>query len=241
MQPKHRKNQQSLESAYFLGSGRPMEIIWRTRESRGVRRISGVVYSWNSSYSFSLNSRKHTPGPVLPGDHGIHSYTSNLVNSRKHAPGPVLPGDHGIQLHLQLVMQHYNYDYRFKTCKMYRKRNLKRKEVLLQTAWHRDEPLCSPARPLRCSALARLIQNSCRRCILYLGSKLISFTLPESTINRTPSIVTDVSAMLVDTMHFLTPSGAMSKTYNQSAPNRFVIWLVLATDTKINHTQPHLF
>jgi hypothetical protein len=38
------------------------------------------------------------------------------------------------------------------------------------------------------------------------------FTFPESTTNRTPSIVTDVSAMLVDTMHLRTPSGGKSNT-----------------------------
>lgn len=38
-------------------------------------------------------------------------------------------------------------------------------------------------------------------------------TFPESTINLTPSIVTDVSAMFVDTMHFLTPSGEISNTW----------------------------
>ena len=37
-------------------------------------------------------------------------------------------------------------------------------------------------------------------------------TFPESTINLTPSIVTEVSAMFVDTIHFLTPSGAISNT-----------------------------
>ncbi len=70
----------------------------------------------------------------------------------------------------------------------------------------------SPALPFLCSALARLIQNSCSLCILHLGSKLISFTFPESTTNLTPSIVTDVSAMFVETMHFLIPSGGKSKT-----------------------------
>lgn len=40
-------------------------------------------------------------------------------------------------------------------------------------------------------------------------------TFPESTINLTPSIVTDVSAMFVDTIHFLTPSGEMSNTWEQ--------------------------
>lgn len=40
---------------------------------------------------------------------------------------------------------------------------------------------------------------------------LCDCTFPESTMNRTPSIVTEVSAMFVDTMHFLTPSGDMSK------------------------------
>lgn len=39
-----------------------------------------------------------------------------------------------------------------------------------------------------------------------------TFTFPESMINLTPSIVTDVSAMFVETIHFLTPSGAMSNT-----------------------------
>lgn len=37
-------------------------------------------------------------------------------------------------------------------------------------------------------------------------------TLPESTMNLTPSIVMDVSAMLVDIMHLRTPSGGTSNT-----------------------------
>lgn len=37
-------------------------------------------------------------------------------------------------------------------------------------------------------------------------------SLPESTTKRTPSIVTEVSAMLVEMMHFRTPAGAMSNT-----------------------------
>ena len=37
-------------------------------------------------------------------------------------------------------------------------------------------------------------------------------TLPESTINRIPSMVMEVSAMLVETIHFLTPSGDTSNT-----------------------------
>ena len=37
-------------------------------------------------------------------------------------------------------------------------------------------------------------------------------TFPESMIKRTPSMVTEVSAILVETMHFLTPSGAISNT-----------------------------
>lgn len=37
-------------------------------------------------------------------------------------------------------------------------------------------------------------------------------TVPESTTKRTPSMVTEVSAILVAMMHFLSPGGAMSKT-----------------------------
>lgn len=37
-------------------------------------------------------------------------------------------------------------------------------------------------------------------------------SIPESTTKRTPSIVTEVSAILVEMMHFLTPGGAMSNT-----------------------------
>ena len=37
-------------------------------------------------------------------------------------------------------------------------------------------------------------------------------TLPESITNLIPSIVIDVSAILVDITHFLTPSGATSNT-----------------------------
>lgn len=40
----------------------------------------------------------------------------------------------------------------------------------------------------------------------------IGVTVPESTTKRTPSMVTDVSAMFVAMMHFLNPGGAMSKT-----------------------------
>lgn len=65
-----------------------------------------------------------------------------------------------------------------------------------------------PALPLRWSALALLTQNSLSLCTLLVESKLISFTLPESTTNLMPSIVMEVSAILVDTIHFLVPSGA---------------------------------
>ena len=41
----------------------------------------------------------------------------------------------------------------------------------------------------------------------------VTLTFPESTTNLTPSIVTEVSAMFVEMMHFLTPSGAMSNTW----------------------------
>ena len=36
--------------------------------------------------------------------------------------------------------------------------------------------------------------------------------MPESTINLTPSIVMEVSAILVDIMHLRTPSGGTSNT-----------------------------
>ena len=39
-------------------------------------------------------------------------------------------------------------------------------------------------------------------------------TFPESTTKRTPSMVTDVSAMLVEMMHLRTPSGATSNTWD---------------------------
>ena len=45
-------------------------------------------------------------------------------------------------------------------------------------------------------------------------------TFPESTTNLTPSIVTDVSAILVEIMHFLTPSGATSNTLSCSSIER---------------------
>jgi len=41
-----------------------------------------------------------------------------------------------------------------------------------------------------------------------IGSYAISFTLPLSQTNLTPSMVTLVSAMLVEMMTFLMPSGA---------------------------------
>ena len=37
--------------------------------------------------------------------------------------------------------------------------------------------------------------------------------IPESATKRTPSMVTEVSAILVEMMHFLTPGGAMSNTW----------------------------
>lgn len=39
----------------------------------------------------------------------------------------------------------------------------------------------------------------------------LSLQYPESTTNMIPSTVRDVSAMFVATIHFLTPSGALSK------------------------------
>ena len=38
------------------------------------------------------------------------------------------------------------------------------------------------------------------------------WTFPESMMKRTPSMVTEVSAIFVDTMHFRTPSGGKSNT-----------------------------
>lgn len=35
-------------------------------------------------------------------------------------------------------------------------------------------------------------------------------------MKRTPSMVTEVSAMFVDTIHFLTPSGGKSNTYKKT-------------------------
>jgi len=40
---------------------------------------------------------------------------------------------------------------------------------------------------------------------MYIG--FLTLTFPESTTNLTPSIVIDVSAMFVDTIHFRTFSG----------------------------------
>lgn len=49
-----------------------------------------------------------------------------------------------------------------------------------------------------------------------MGSSVVQIIqtgrLPESTTKRTPSIVTEVSAIFVEMMHFLTPGGAMSNT-----------------------------
>lgn len=47
---------------------------------------------------------------------------------------------------------------------------------------------------------------------------LLTFNLqyPESITNMIPSTVSEVSAMLVATMHFLTPSGACKHTSHQS-------------------------
>lgn len=39
--------------------------------------------------------------------------------------------------------------------------------------------------------------------------------LPESTTKRIPSMVTEVSAMLVERMHFRTPGGATSNTWGR--------------------------
>lgn len=43
---------------------------------------------------------------------------------------------------------------------------------------------------------------------------------PESSTKRTPSMVTEVSAMLVARMHFLTPGGGTSNTWGQTEHRR---------------------
>ena len=43
--------------------------------------------------------------------------------------------------------------------------------------------------------------------------KRTTSSIPESATKRTPSIVTEVSAILVEMMHFLTPGGAISNTW----------------------------
>jgi hypothetical protein len=58
-----------------------------------------------------------------------------------------------------------------------------------------------PALPFLCSADALDIQNSCSFSIRHTGSKFISLTFPESITNLMPSMVMDVSAMLVDITH----------------------------------------
>ena len=52
-----------------------------------------------------------------------------------------------------------------------------------------------------------------------LGSAENQLTLPESTTNLIPSIVTEVSAMLVEMIHFRTPSGDTSKTFHTRVIN----------------------
>jgi hypothetical protein len=47
------------------------------------------------------------------------------------------------------------------------------------------------------------IQHSCRLAMPVTLSCTISLARPESTTKRTPSMVTDVSAMFVDRMHLL--------------------------------------
>ena len=59
---------------------------------------------------------------------------------------------------------------------------------------------------------------------------IMSLTLPESTTKRTPSMVTEVSAMFVDTIHFLTPSGGKSNTYqseNESSSGNYVDYVIV--------------
>ena len=52
-------------------------------------------------------------------------------------------------------------------------------------------------------------KKRCNKQYLGLTKKA---TLPESAMNLIPSIVIDVSAMFVETIHLRTPSGAISKT-----------------------------
>ena len=47
------------------------------------------------------------------------------------------------------------------------------------------------------------------------------FTLPESTMNLTPSMVIEVSAILVDMMHLRTPSGGTSNTCTLTGSGRW--------------------
>ena len=58
-----------------------------------------------------------------------------------------------------------------------------------------------PARPIRCSALARDTQPSMSLCAPLTGSHPSSLTRPESATKRMPSIVTADSAMFVAKTH----------------------------------------
>ena len=64
-----------------------------------------------------------------------------------------------------------------------------------------------PARPRRCFAAALDAQVSCRRDTPFSGSCAISLTLPVSMTTVTSSIVTEVSATLVETTTLRPPGG----------------------------------
>lgn len=54
-----------------------------------------------------------------------------------------------------------------------------------------------------------------RGLVVVVGGRGTVPSSPESTTNRMPSMVTEVSAMLVDRMHFRTPAGATSNTWGR--------------------------
>ena len=72
---------------------------------------------------------------------------------------------------------------------------------------------------------------SCFICSLWL-------TLPESTMNLTPSMVMEVSAILVDMMHLRTPSGGTSNTCRLTDSGRWhgAKWLPALPDPVLQWT-----
>lgn len=76
----------------------------------------------------------------------------------------------------------------------------------LVNKWMQTPDITRPALPLRWKALALDTQTVSKLSIFLFGSKRFSFIFPESITNTQSSIVTEVSAMFVESIIFLTPS-----------------------------------